>query len=404
MRNSIPKLRKKISKYKGRETIYASVRLNGKDFILGVYGTADAQARYESIVGEWLANSRKIPDSLLRNKTRNQSSAIRNDATLTEICIDFVLAKQALKISHEELQSIKRVLRELRAKNTNLLASNFTETEFIAFRDHLVSNGITPKSDSKTASEKPTKRKLSRSVVNKYCAHVVRMVKHAAKTTRKVPTSVFQAINAVEPLRSGETVAHETGAIPLVKETVIDAAIEFLHPIVADMVRLQLLTGMRPGEVCLLKMEDVDQSGDVWVFSPPKHKTAHRGIERKIFIGSSAQEILSRYQHRAANQFCFSAKDRFVQDGKPPIIAGKEVGDSYNTRSYRQAIWRACDKAEIPRWSPNRIRKTAATNVRKEGGLEAAQAILGHKSRSTTERFYADIDNSQAIDVMSRIG
>lgn len=87
--------------------------------------------------------------------------------------------------------------------------------------------------------------------------------------------------------------------------------------------------------------------------------------------------------------------------GKPKRQAGRQ----YTTASYRRAIHRACDAAGIKRWSPNRIRKTAGTIIRKEtGSLEAAQACLGHKSRSTTERFYAAIDTALAAEVMRKIG
>ena len=43
------------------------------------------------------------------------------------------------------------------------------------------------------------------------------------------------------------------------------------------MVEVQLLTGMRPGEVCQLRPCDIDTAGPVWVFRPRQHKTRHRG-------------------------------------------------------------------------------------------------------------------------------
>ena len=38
---------------------------------------------------------------------------------------------------------------------------------------------------------------------------------------------------------------------------------------------------------------------------------------------------------------------------------------AYTTGSYRRAIHRVCEKVGIPKWSPNRIRHTAATEIRK---------------------------------------
>jgi|GEM_PF-4918148 len=61
-----------------------------------------------------------------------------------------------------------------------------------------------------------------------------------------------------------------------------------------------------------------------------------------------------------------------------------------------QFAWNACDKAEIPRWSPGQLRKTRATQARQQGDLETAQQVLGHSSKQTTERHYAEVDLSRA--------
>ncbi len=72
------------------------------------------------------------------------------------------------------------------------------------------------------------------------------------------------------------------------------------------MIQLQLLTGMRSGEVVLLRPCDVDQSGTVWVYRPAWHKTDYREIARTIFLGPRAQELLRPWLARAVESFCFS--------------------------------------------------------------------------------------------------
>ena len=42
------------------------------------------------------------------------------------------------------------------------------------------------------------------------------------------------------------------------------------------------------------------------------------------------------------------------------------------------------------------LRKTRATNARQQGDLETAQQVLGHSSKQTTERHYAEVDLSRA--------
>jgi site-specific recombinase XerC len=104
-------------------------------------------------------------------------------------------------------------------------------------------------------------------------------------------------------------------------------------------------------------------------------------------------------------------------------------GDRYETAAYRRAITRACDKAfphptlgtisaarlndsqvtelrtwqSDHHWAPNRLRHTAATEVRKVGGLEAAQIILGHSAANVTE-IYAERDLAKGLEVARKIG
>jgi len=45
----------------------ARVRLNGKDFYLGEYGSAESYARYDRLVAEYLANGRRASASPASN-------------------------------------------------------------------------------------------------------------------------------------------------------------------------------------------------------------------------------------------------------------------------------------------------------------------------------------------------
>ena len=84
-------------------------------------------------------------------------------------------------------------------------------------------------------------------------------------------------------------------------------------------------------------------------------------------------------------------------------LTERTVGDAYTTQSYRKAIHRACEKARIERWSPNQLRHTAATRIRAEFGLEAAQVILGHSKADVTQ-VYAERDMVLAEKVINEVG
>jgi len=78
----------------------------------------------------------------------------------------------------------------------------------------------------------------------------------------------------------------------------------------------------------------------------------------------------------------------------------KLPGDCYTVTSYRRAVARACEKASVPKWHPHQLRHNAATNIRKQHGIEIARIILGHSTAFTTE-IYAE---QLAVEVIAKIG
>lgn len=218
----------------------------------------------------------------------------------------------------------------------------------------------------------------------------------------------------------------------------VESTLEHLPPIVADMIRLQRLTAMRPGEVCIIRPVDIDRSGDVWIYRPFTHKTAHHGHARTVMIGPRGQEILLRYLVCDAQAYCFRPCDseekrraQGHQDRRTPMSCGNKpgsnrksqpawsAGERYTTHSYGRAITRACDKAfpapddikgdELAkwqsdhRWTPHRLRHSAATEIRSKFGLEEAQIILGHAQASVTQ-VYAERDLAKGLEVAAKIG
>jgi site-specific recombinase XerC len=55
------------------------------------------------------------------------------------------------------------------------------------------------------------------------------------------------------------------------------------------------------------------------------------------------------------------------------------------------------------RWHANRLRHATATEIRREAGLDAARAVLGHRSPQVTE-VYAEVDFGKAAEVMEKLG
>lgn len=87
---------------------------------------------------------------------------------------------------------------------------------------------------------------------------------------------------------------------------------------------------------------------------------------------------------------------------------GRKFGEHYTTRSYHQALSYAFDRAkergsELVRWSPNQLRHSCATSLRKKYGLEGSRVALGHLKCETTE-IYAERDVNQAIEIAREVG
>src|SRR5262249_52788066 len=69
----------------------------------------------------------------------------------------------------------------------------------------------------------------------------------------------------------------------------------YLSVHVRAMVELMLHTGMRPGEVCAMTLNQIDHTGKLWTYRPRRHKTAHHGKERSIPLGPKARAVLTAF-------------------------------------------------------------------------------------------------------------
>ena len=280
-----------------------------------------------------------------------------------------------------------------------------------------------------------------------------------------IPVAIHQALTTVEGLKRGRTSAKETLPVHPVPEAAVEQVLPHVCPHVAAMIQVQRLTGMRSGELCIMRPCDIDRAGTasgVWIYRPSTHKTAHHGHQRIIPIGPKARKILEPLlpdDLKSQQAFIFSPlAARQSVDGKKRTTRGRGgqrrrgPGLRYTVGSYRRAISRACDDAfglpedlerqmvgmtawarefwrkhkrparlaEMPpnirqirdqveeyragnRWFPHQLRHNAATELRLKFGIEAARIVLGHKSVSTTEIYTAQ-DTATAARIMSEVG
>jgi integrase len=283
---------------------------------------------------------------------------------------------------------------------------------------------------------------LCRGVVNQRIGRVRRMFKWGSEN-ELIPPHVHHALRDVRGLSRGRSQARETKPVGPVPEAVVEATLPYLNRQVRAMVRVQLLTGCRPGEVVILRACDIDMSGRIWLYRPGRHKTEHHGHARIIAIGPRAQEIIRPFLKLDTQAYLFSPRDAMqelrgaraaVRKTPLPRVAAtrrrhpkRQPGEFYSTSSYEHAVRRgvelantaaacdlckprkpadrceACKAVAIPHWHPHRLRHTRATELRREYGLDVARAVLGHRTPTITE-MYAELDVARAAEAMERLG
>lgn len=379
----------------------AVVTLDGKDHYLGAWPAqkrtppAAVQATYDRLISEWLAGGRRMP-----------SQGIGEAFTVNQLILAFwEHARQHYR--HEdgtptnELTDYRYSLRPLRELYGDMPADEFSPLRLKAVRQRMIESD------------------LCRSVINQRVGRIVRMFRWGV-SEELVPETVYRALTTVRGLEKGRCSARESEPVRPVLDEAVEAVLPHVLPPARAMIRLQRLTGARPGEVCAMRACDIEMAGDVWLYRPPSHKMKHRGKDRVIAIGPPAREVLRPFLKQDPLAFLFSPRealaDRRVekralrksrvqlsQQNRKRTRPKRVPGNCYRTGSYAYAIKRACRKAGIESWHPHQLRHSHATEVRRLFGLEAAQVTLGHSQARVTE-VYAERDLALAAKVAAQIG
>lgn len=405
----------------GIVTLFDGVRY--KDIYCGAYGTKPCERKYNATIAAWLTNDKKLPADLVASKAKPEVS--HEGVTIVELADAYLTDRRAYFTGDGEkparsFERVKSAAKLLDEHFGDQPAETFGPVKLRALREKLIAD--------------PNK---SRNYINEMTGQVRAVFKWGA-SHELVGISVYQSLCTLEPLRSGRTKARDGAPVKPIDDKTVDATILHLSPTVAAMVNLQLLTGMRPGEVVLIRPCDIDRSNKVWTFRPARHKTMHLGKSRVVMIGPRAQKILKPFLERKPDTFCFSPAEaqaarvaELSKLRKTPLCCGNKPGtnrkskpamkpgECYTAVSYARAIARGCERAfPAPEglepaavkawnkkhcWQPNRLRHSTATLIREKFGIEAASVVLGHAKVSTTE-LYAEKNLAAAMKISATVG
>jgi len=423
----MPKLLHRNPAYrKHRASGQAIVTIDGHDHYLGPYGTRASRSEYDRVIAEWLAAGRRSPVPIA-------------DLTIAELMVLYLehcktYYRRPDGTPTNETDCIIQALRPLKELYSRTRVADFGPLAL------------------KTVRQAMIKKKWARTRINMNVGRIKRFFKWGVEN-EKVPASILHGLQAVQGLRAGRSEAKESDPVGPVPDLHFAAARSKLSPMLQDMVDLQFCTGMRPGELVAMRSCDIDTSAEPWVYEPPFHKTHHHGHKRLIYLGPKAQKIigprlkpnlaaaifspieaeqerhaLQRENRKTKVQPCQILRAKRSRSRK----AKRAPQEFYSVTSYRRAIARACETAfampaeiraakdDAPDvkaakaaerrkwraahvWHPHQLRHSAATRLRREFGLEAAQVILGHKTLTVTQ-VYAEKNVEAARRVMAEVG
>ncbi len=363
-----------------KPTGQAVVRLQGRDIYLGKHGTESSRERYRRTIAEWLSTG--TPPVLARER-KDAPSPEFDGLTVAELILRF-LRHAETHYRHADgsptgtARNFKDAIRPLRRLYGRTPAAKFGPKSLRALREEMTREG------------------LSRTTINFRVGKIVQMFRWAVGE-ELIPPSVHQAIAAVPGLQKVRSEARELDPVKPVPEAHVEAVLPYVKRQVWTMIELQRLAGMRPGEVIRIRSIDLDTSGRIWLYRPSHHKSEHVGKDRIVYLGPKAQAILRSWLRAELEAPLFSPVEAMEEfrarqraDRKTKVQPSQRDRSkstprcrpriAYSVQTYAYAVARACDRAGVPRWRPNRLRHNAATRLRHQDhrDLCRARSRFGH--------------------------
>lgn len=160
-----------------------------------------------------------------------------------------------------------------------------------------------------------------------------------------------------------------------VPQEYVEAVFPYIAQVIADMLRIQLLTSMRPSEVCEMTVGSLKRTkgdfakynrlydGENWIYVLDEHKTEQHIGNKVVAIMLEAQEILQKYiGDKTPDQPVFS------KTGK------RGFGKPFTSEEYGRYIKRVIDKHHhLQKFTAYQVRHTGLSQISLEYDREGRQ-------------------------------
>lgn len=384
----------------------ARVWLSGRWHHLGKAGSDEAAAEYDRLIGAWLANGRYLPPE-------SRTARRRRPATMLELGQLFVAHAAGYYVKNDRptkhVANIRRMVELLGYFGSHdLPPESWTPVHQVEWQRWMCND--------------PHQR-WSRKTINEYSACIMLMFRWARREGL-ISRDIWAELKVVGQVRRGRRPApgvampRESVKVQAVPEQQLAATLEHASPMLRSMIELQLITAMRPAELCAIRGRHIRKTAhhQVMAYDVPadRNKTAHHGIARTVYLGPRAMAVLTPwllpdpdaaiFTPRRARALWLERMPR-TRRRRDPSTHRRRYNETYTTDAYAAAIERACHRAcraaEIPEadwwtWSPHRLRHSGATALANAEQVHIAQMLLGHQDVATTMG-YVHTDESRAI-------
>lgn len=384
---------------------------------LGKHGSPEVARRYREVLAAHLAG-KPLPSA----RAPAPSSAW---PSIAQLVAAFLLHAERYYRDAEgrvsrEVTNYRLALRFLLRFHRDTPTDGFCVSDLTRIRDAIVDDEFGHKLDANGRPIPGSGKRRCRNYVNA-CVRRIKQVLRWGTTQRLVPGGVWHELSALSGLSIGRCGVRESKPVEAVPWSLVEATLPHLTPTLRAAVLVQWHSGMRAAEVLAMTRRQLDTSGPQWIYRPLRHKGSWKGRERVVALGPKSQEELRPYVtldpdaaifNPATSWSEFRGQKRLKRRTAPTSqmrqrdarVTESKCGGFFDVATYRRAIHRACDRAEVPRWSPHRLRHAAGTRLVLNEGIEAARAALGHADARMTRRYSTAADAELATAVAARHG
>jgi integrase len=274
------------------------------------------------------------------------------------------------KLNHHDKKHTVKAFSILEEIMPGLNSETFCKLQFLHFRNELI------------------RRNYDRSYCNKLMSKIKAVFKWGA-TYDLCSINSYENLRLIALVHYGETKENEQRHG--VDDVVIQTTLDYLPQVPNDMVILLRVTGMRPSEVCRMKIGDIHSlpydGRTFWVCELKEHKTARFGKPRIIPLNDRALEILKPYI--------------FMEESPPDnFVFYTKMGVPWTVQNLARVIASAIRKHRLPKWTLYQLRHTKGTELVIKEGVDVAAAVLGN-SVAVMSRFYDHSQNEKLFRSLS---